>query len=78
MPFTQNDIKDDILKNILRIAKSEGIDEKNLINDILSNAIQEYDNCGLLKKIKEADARIDDGESISVEELAEAIGVDLD
>ena len=62
---------------MLEIAKSEGTDEKTLINDILSEAIHEYDNCGLLKKVKEADARIDDGESVSVEELAESIGVDL-
>ena len=78
MDFTQDDIKQDILKNIVRIAKIEGTDEKTLINDILSEAIEEYDNCVLLKKIKEADARIDEGESVSVKELADTIGVDLD
>ena len=59
--FTPIDIKQDILKNIVRIAKSEGTDEKTLINDILSEAIREYDNCELLKKVKEAEARIDEG-----------------
>ena len=63
--------------DIVRIAKNEGIDEKTLINNILSEAILEYNNCELLKKVKEADARIDKGESISVEELADSIGVDL-
>ena len=64
-------------KIILEIAKSEGTDEKTLINDILSEAIREYDNHGLLKKINEAEAIIEEEDSISIEELAESIDVYL-
>ena len=58
------DIKPDILKGISKIAEDEGIDEKTLINNILSDAVEEYNDCELLLRLKKGVAEIREGESI--------------
>ncbi|MDR3063536.1 MAG: hypothetical protein LBU40_05290 [Methanobrevibacter sp.] len=58
------DIKPDILKIIRKIAKDEGTDEKTIINDFLSEAIEEYTDCELLERLNKGVAEIRAGEGI--------------
>ena len=58
------DIKPDILKIISKIAKDEGTDEKTIINDFLSEAIEEYTDCELLERLNNGVAEIRAGEGI--------------
>jgi predicted transcriptional regulator len=58
------DIKPDILKVISKIAKDEGTDEKTIINDFLSEAIEEYTDCELLERLNNGVAEIRAGEGI--------------
>ena len=64
-----NEIKIDrkILKNISEIARKEGTNEETIINDILSEAVEEYDDCELLKKVKQAESEFKEGKTIRLE-----------
>ena len=64
MTVANIDIKPDILKVISRIAKDEGTDEKTIINDFLSEAIEEYTDCELLERLNKGVAEIKAGEGI--------------
>jgi len=64
MAVANVDIKPDILKVITQIAKDEGTDEKTIINDFLSEAIEDYANCELLKRLNNGVAEIRAGEGI--------------
>jgi len=61
------DIKSDILKGISKIAKDEGTDEKTLINNLLKELIEEYNDCELLKKIKKAESEFKEGKTIRLD-----------
>ena len=58
------DIKPDILKIISKIAKDEGTDEKTIINDFLSEAIEEYTDYELLERLNNGVAEIRAGKGI--------------
>jgi len=64
MTVANIDIKPDILKAISKIAKDEGTDEKTIINDFLSEAIEEYADCELLERLNNGVAEIKAGEGI--------------
>ena len=61
------DIKLDILKGISKIAKDEGTDEKTLINNLLSEIVEEYNDCELLKNIKQAESEFEEGKTIRLD-----------
>jgi len=60
-------IKDSLYKNISNIAKKEGTNEETIINDILIEAIEEYDNCELLEKVKQAEYEFKEGKTIKLD-----------
>ena len=60
-------IEPDILKGISKIAKDEGTDEETLINDLLSEVVEEYNNCELLENIKKAETEFRDGKTIRLD-----------
>ena len=47
-----------LLKAISKIAKDEGTDEKTIITDILSEAVEEYNDCELLDRLNKGVAEI--------------------
>ena len=53
-----------LLKAISKIAKDEGTDEKTLVNDILSEAIEEYNDCELLERLNKGVAEIREGKGV--------------
>ena len=61
------EIKPNLLKAISEIAKDEGTDEKTIINDFLTEAVEDYNDCELLEKIKQADNEFKDGKSIRLD-----------
>lgn len=67
MTIATIDIKPDVLKSINEIAKDEGTDEKTIINDLLSEAIEEYNDCELLKKVKRAESEFKEGKTIRLD-----------
>ena len=77
---TVKDIKIDtkILESISKMAKEAGTNEEILIHNILSEAIEEYDDCDLLKRLKKGETEIKEGKGIklSMKELSERLGVD--
>ena len=78
MTVVKNDIKADLLKNISKIAKKEGISEEKLINEAIERGldiIEEYDCEAFGKAID--DARADPGEKVDIDDLAKEFGVDL-
>jgi len=64
MVFATVDIKQDILRVISEIAKDEGTDEKTIINDFLSEAIEEYNDCELLERLNKGVIEIKAGQGI--------------
>ena len=66
-----------ILKSISKIAIKEGTNEESLINSMLSEAIEEYDDCKLLEKVKQAEAEFEAGHTITLttDELRERLGL---
>ena len=53
-----------LLKAISKIAKDEGTDEKTLVNDILNEAVEDYNDCDLLKRLNKGVAEIKAGEGV--------------
>ena len=53
-----------ILKAISEIANDERTDEKTIINDFLIEAIEKYNDCELLNKIKEEESEFKEGKTI--------------
>jgi len=53
-----------LIKAISKIAKDEGTDEKTLVTDILSEVVEEYNDCELLERLNKGVAEIRAGEGI--------------
>jgi len=60
-------IKDPLFKTICNIARKEGTSEETFINDILSETIEEYEGCELLKKVKLAESEFEEGRTIRLD-----------
>ena len=70
-------IKGPLFKTISKIAMKEGTSEETIINDILNEVIEEYEDCELLEKVKQAEAEFEAGHTITLtpDELRERLGL---
>ena len=55
-----------VLESISKIAKDEGINEESIINEFLNEAVEDYDDCELLERLKKSDAEIRDSKGITL------------
>jgi len=60
-------IKNSLFKSISNIAKEKGTNEESIINDLLTEAIEEYDDCELLKKVQQAETEFEEGKTLRLD-----------